>query len=63
MLWAIAHLEMTTSIGPGGFDALTDEQRASALGWLFHKMRPPPEKPKSVEGRHREALAKVRGLR
>jgi hypothetical protein len=57
----VVHLELTTSIGVGGFGRLTRAQQADALGWLIHERSPPkPAKVKTPEDRHREALARVR---
>lgn len=52
----IVNLEMTTSLGLGGFDALPEEQQARALGWAMARV--PKKAPE--ESTHERLLKKFR---
>ncbi len=54
----IVNLELTTSIGLGGFDALPEEQQARALGWVM--ARAPVETRPPTETAHDRVLRKFR---
>ena len=58
-MWAITHLELTTSIGVGGFDRLTPEQQADALGYLIHKHRAPPKPETKGESEHDKRMKRL----
>lgn len=57
----MTHLELTTSIGVGGFERLTAEQQADAIGWLMAEGkigRPAKAKPVDAHKARMERLKK-----
>lgn len=55
----VTTLELTTNIGLGGFDNLSEEQRARVLGWALAKTPAPPPK-QSDRSVHERVLKKFR---
>ena len=51
----MTHLELTTQIGPGGWDRLTPTQRCDALAWYMVRTGTDPQ-----ESAHQARLRKVR---
>lgn len=57
----ITTLELTTNIGLGGFDALSEEQRGKVLGWVEARSPKAPDPPKAPkESTHERVLKKFR---
>lgn len=54
----IVNLELTTTIGLGGFDALPEEQQARALGWAMARAPKAPDAKK--ESAHDARLRRLR---